>query len=284
VPGYTPATEEDRLLRVYQVGADFFKTLGVTVLAGRDFAERDLEGPPVMALNESAARRFFGASSAIGRTLVSGKRALEVIAVVRDARASALRQDPVPTYFVPYTSALRPRMTFIARVADEDTGLGTVVDRIRETDDTVPITATTVSALHAQQISQERLLSVLTAGFALTAVFLLALGVYGVLAFWVGQRTPEIGVRLALGSSRSAVMWSVLRQPLRFVMLGSVLGLAATIAGGKYISTLLFDLTPHDPATLAAAVVTMAIVGMFAGFIPARRAARIDPVAALRSE
>jgi ABC-type antimicrobial peptide transport system permease subunit len=146
------------------------------------------------------------------------------------------------------------------------------------------MTATTVSALHAKQISQERLLSVLTGGFALTAVFLLALGVYGVLAFWVGQRTPEIGVRLALGSSRGAVMWSVLQQPLRFVMLGSALGLAATLAGGKYISTLLFDLTPYDPATLATSVVTMAAVGMAAGVIPARRASRVDPVVALRCE
>jgi predicted permease len=283
VPGYSPATDEDRLLRVYLVGADFFKTLGVTILAGRDFTDRDLTGP-VVALNESAARRFFGAASPIGRTVMSGKRTLEIIAVVRDAREDALRKDPVPTYFVPYTGALRARMTFIARVASEDDGLAAVVDRIRAADSTVPMTATTVSALYAKQIGQERLLSVLTGGFALTAVFLLALGVYGVLAFWVAQRTPEIGVRLALGSTRGAVMWSVLQQPLRFVMLGSALGLAATLAGGTFISSLLFDLKPHDPATLAAAVATMAAVGMFAGVIPARRASRVDPVAALRCE
>ncbi len=284
VPGYTPLTEEERFLRVYQVGADFFTTLGVTILAGRDFTERDLTGPPVAALNESAARRFFGSNSAIGRTIISNQRPLEIVAVVRDARERALREDPVPTYFVPYTYSLRPRMTFIARVVDEEAGLRAMLDRIRAADALVPMTGTTVSALHARQVSQERLLTVLAGGFALTAVFLLALGVYGVLAFWVGQRTPEIGVRLALGSSRGAVMWSVLRQPLRFVMLGSALGLLASLAGGRFITALLFGLAPHDPATLASAVAAMVVVGLLAGFVPARRASQVDPVVALRCE
>jgi hypothetical protein len=253
VPGYTPASEDERFLRVYQVGADFFTTLGVSILAGRDFTERDLAGPPVAALNESAARRFFGSNSAIGRILVSNQRSLEIIAVVRDARERALREDPVPTYFVPHTYAVRPRMTFIARVVDEQAGLGAMLDRIRAADALVPITGTTVSALHARQMSQERLLTVLTGGFALTAVFLLALGVYGLLAFWVGQRTPEIG-------------------------------LSAAAAAGRFISTLLFGLSPHDPVTLAAAVISIGVVGMLAALIPARRASRVDPVVALRCE
>jgi predicted permease len=283
-PGSAPASDADRMMHVYQVGAGFFTTLGVTVVQGRDFEERDLTGPPVAALNESAARKLFGDLSPIGRTILSSGRPLEVIAVTRDARANTLRDEPVPTFFVPYTRALRGRMTFVTRVTDETAGARSVLHAIRGVDEGVPMTLTTITELRARNMARERLLAVLAGAFAGTAVFLLALGLYGVMAFWVGQRRSEIGVRLALGSSRAAVMWRVLRQPVGFVVAGSVIGLALTLAGGRAVAALLFGLAPSDPPTLAAAVGLLAIVGISAGYGPARRASRVDPAIALRCE
>jgi predicted permease len=282
VPGYTPASDDERLLHVYQVGADYFTTLGVKIVQGRDFAARDLTGAPVAAINESAARRFFGVESAIGRTLVTSKRQFEIVAVTRDARANALRMEPVPTFFVPYTNAIRGRMTFLVRTATASVAPAAVSAAIRALDPDVPITITTIGELHARNVSQERLLATLTTAFAATAVFLLALGVYAMMAFAVTQRISEIGVRLALGSSRTAVMWAVLRQPLLLITIGSAIGLAATLAGGRFVASLLFGLTPQDPLTLLSAVVLLAIVGTLAGYVPARRASRVDPVVALR--
>jgi ABC-type antimicrobial peptide transport system permease subunit len=135
-----------------------------------------------------------------------------------------------------------------------------------------------------RSLAQERLLAMIGAFFGGTALLLLALGLYGVMAFWVSERTSEIGVRVALGARRTQVVWGVLRRPLSFVVLGTVCGVLITLAGGRLIAGFLFGLAPQDPLTILAAAGLLMMVTLLAGFVPARRAASVDPVVALRCE
>jgi predicted permease len=291
VPGFTPASDDDRWVQVYQVGAQFFRTLNIPIVDGRDFDERDLTATPIaLALNETAARRYFGSQPAVGRSILGGdasQRQYRIIAVVRDGRYNTLREDMEAVIFLPYTHSGRNRMTYLVKFAGTDAASGQLprlLDEARAVDPLVPIQADTLDAIVGRSVGQERLLAIIAVFFGLTALLLLSLGLYGIMAYWVAARTPEIGVRLALGARRSQVVWQVVRRPLALIAIGLLLGIAATIAGGRYASHLLYGLAPQDPLTLAGSIAFLGAVALIAGAVPARRASRVDPVAALRSE
>jgi predicted permease len=282
VPGFTAASEDERWVQVYQVGPQFFETLGMSIVEGRDFTDQDMmTTPPPYVLNESAARRYFPGTSAVGRTVQGGG---PIIAVVRDARYNSLREQSGPTAFYPYARAGRSRMTFAARVASEAAGAQTIARAIRDLDPLVPAQITTLDAVVSRSLGQERVLAVIATFFGVTALLLLSLGLYGVMAFWVTERTSEIGVRMALGAQRSRVVWSVLQRPLTFVLAGTVIGIGLTVLGSRFIAGFLFGLSPQDPVTVLGAAVLLMSVAVVAGIVPARRASRVDPVIALRCE
>lgn len=286
VPGFTPAFEDERWVQVYQVGPQFFATMGMSIVEGRDFTDQDMMAtPPPVVLNESAARRYFAGTSAIGGTVRQVTQGdAPVIAVVRDARYNTLREQSGPAVFYPYTRAGRGRMTFAVRVASEAIGTQTVQREIRKLDPLVAAQMTTLDTVVSRSLGQERVLAVIALFFGATALLLLSLGLYGVMAFWVSERTSEIGVRMALGARRAQVVWSVLRRPFLFVAAGTLIGIAGTFFGSRFIASFLFGLSPQDPVTIVGAALLLMLVAAVAGFVPARRASRVDPVVALRCE
>jgi predicted permease len=281
--GFTPSSEEERQIQVYQVGPQFFSTMGMPIIEGRDFTDEDMVArtPKAIALNETAARRYFGNENPVGRMVGDTDR---VIAVVRNARYNTLRDENVAVMFTPYLFANRGRMTFAVRLTSDSTGGHAVLTRIRELDALVPVQVTTLQNRISHSLGQERLLAIIAAFFGGTALLLLSLGLYGVMSFGISERTPEIGIRLALGGQRAQVVWSVLRRPALFVMVGIASGIGLILAGGRFISAFLYGLAPQDPATIAGAAGLLCLVAAAAGAVPARRAASVDPVIALRCE
>ena len=285
VPGFTPASEDERFVQVYQVGPQFFATLGMSIVEGRDFTDEDMIATPQpIALNETAARRYFPGTSAVGRMVGTAPHQSRIIAVVRDARYNTLRDQSAAVEFYPYSRAGRGRMTFAVKVASEASGTQTIERVIRELGPLVPAQMTTLDAVVSRSLGQERLLAVIAAFFGATALLLLSLGLYGVMAFWVSERTSEIGVRMALGAQRSRLVLGVLRRPLTFVLVGILIGIGLTFLGSRLIASFLFGLSPQDPLTILGAALLLVAVACVAGVIPARRASRVDPVVALRCE
>ena len=286
VAGFTPASEDERWVQVFESGPGFFQTLGIPILAGRDFADQDMNGQArVAAINETAARRFFGGGPAIGRRLNSDG-GFEIVAVVRDARYNNLRDAPSAALFVPYPSTRqRTRMTFYARSAAAPAAMAAALQaQVRGLDPLVPVTMMPATAALESGLGQERLLATISTFFAGAALLLLVIGLYGVMSFAVTARHQEIGVRLALGAARGQVALSALGPPLRAVVVGAVLGIGLTAITARFAGAFVFGLAPHDPATIAGAVAVIAIVAVVSAWLPARRAARIDPAVTLRSE
>ena len=286
VAGFTPASEEERWVQVFESGPGLFRTLGIPILAGRDFTDEDMSGRVrVAAINETAARRFFGGGNAIGRRIDSDGE-FEIVAVVRDARYNSLRETPRAAVFAPYPSTRqRTRMTFYARTAAAPAAAAAALQAaVRGLDPLVPVTITPVTATLEAGLGQERLLATIATFFAAAALLLLVIGLYGVMSFAVTARRHEIGVRLALGAGRRQVALSALGPPLRAVALGTVLGVGLTAIGARFAGAFVFGLAPGDPATIAAAIAVIALVATAAAWLPARRAARIDPAVTLRSE
>ena len=291
VPGFTPATDDDRWVQVYQVGAQFLGALAIPIVKGHDFTDADLTATPTaIAINTMVARRFFGDENPIGRSIFGdARREYRVIAVVADGRYNTLRDVNGPVIFVPYTARLRERMTYTVRLSpttgeSESAALQRVLAEVRTLDPLVPAPGERLQALIDRSLGQERLLVVIAGFFAAAALLLLALGLYGVIGFWVTARTGEIGIRLALGARRSQVIWDVLRRPAALVLIGTTLGSVMTLAGARLAGSLLFGLSPQDPLTLAAATTFLVAVAALAAIVPARRASRVDPIVALRCD
>jgi predicted permease len=289
-PGFVPSSDEDQLIQVFQVGPEFFATMRIPLLKGRDFGDSDMSAQAhSVALNETAARRFFGGRDPVGLAITNPNsgRQLQVIAVVKDGRYNSLREPASAVVFVPYASAGRVRMTYALRMIGNlpaSRHLQRVESELRTIDPLVPLRVETLDAVIARSLGQERMIASIAGFFAVVALLLLALGLYGLMAYWVTARTAEIGVRLALGAQRFQVIWNVVRRPLLLILAGVLIGITVTIASGRYVSHLLFGLVPEDPMTLAAAMAFLIGVAVFASIFPARRATRIDPVVALRCE
>jgi len=286
VAGWEARAEDEREVQVFQVGPTYFGTTGMHLLRGRDFTEEDVAGAGrVAAINDVLARRFFGEADPIGQTISSGG-AYQIVGIVRTAKYNSIRDDDPPALFIPYTTVRsRPRITYILRTAGADENIARLAaSAARVDDELVPIDIAPVTSLVGSSMGQERLLAALSSAFAISALLLLSIGLYGIMTFWVTERTAEIGIHLALGAGRSRVRWVVIRQPLWLASVGLGIGLPAALAGARAVDGLLFGIDASDPAAIAASVLLIVVVAVGACLLPARRAARIDPMTALRCE
>jgi len=290
--GFKPNTDDDREARFDQAGPGYFTGVGIPIVLGRDFSEHDAAGAPaVTVINETMAQFYFPNQNPIGRHIRIDdptKTTLEVVGVARDAQDHDLRAKPVRRFYVSYLQPIDGITTvnFEIRV---DGPPGSLYESIRrETqrfDPKLPVqTLKPAQALIDDSIATERIVAQLATLFGGLALLLAAIGLYGVMSYSVARRTGEIGVRMALGASQRSVATMILREILVLVAVGSALGAAAALGLGRFVQTLMFGLAPRDPMTLVLAIAVLVLVAVMSGFLPARRAARIDPIVALRSE
>ncbi len=268
----------------------YFRTIGIPLVRGRDLAADDRKGSAQVAvINEEMARRFFAGSEPVGQQFLLNWRPaamVEVVGVVRDGRFRDYRSAPEPTVYVPLAQRYQLEMNLEVRTAVNPSELvGPIRMEIAALDKDLPlIDVKTLKAHFDEALSRERLTASLLTVLGFLALVLAAVGIYGVLSNSVAQRTREIGIRVALGADRMAVLWSVLAGAMRPVVLGLVIGTLVTLASAKLIRNLLYGLSATDPLVFVATFAILLTVALLAAYIPARRAAKVDPVAALRHE
>ena len=289
----TDAQPEDRLVNFNDVSSGYFATMGTPLVAGRDFDSRDTpDSPPVAIVNGTFARRFFGAESPVGRAFRVEAEAgqpepvYEVIGVVANSKYRSLREEDQAIAFVAATQA--PRPTFPAFLVRSSHPSSAVIEALKQTfRDVHPgiVIAFGVLERRIEELTlRDRLMALLSAGFGLLAALLSTVGVYGVMSYVVARRRNEIGVRMALGASRTDVLRLILKEVSLVLAMGVAIGAALAVAAARSAQGLLFNLQPGDPATVASAAVLLTLIGLLAGYLPARRAARIEPLSALRAE
>jgi len=295
VPGVVPRDPDDGVIQVNTVGPDYFEALQIPILRGRPIDTRDQASTqPVAVVSESFARRYFtDAGTAIGQqfTTGSGESAItyEIIGVSRDVRYQNLRTASERLAYVPWSQRRdirSPPFEFVIRTDGNPANwINMVRSEMQRLRPDAPILALrTMSDVINGHLRSERLLATLGSVFAIVALTLAAVGVYGLLAYVVARRVPEIGVRLALGARPNAMMWMTLRENLLLAGIGSAIGIAAAAAGLRLLEGLLFGPSPTDSVNLASAALILVFVSLGAAVGPARRAASVDPLIALRYE
>jgi predicted permease len=271
------------------VSPRYFSTLGIPVRAGRDFDERDsARVPHVVIVNETFARRHFPGEDPIGRTLITGMGQLpsQIVGVVADVRSTGLNTPPEPDYFLPALQRPETFTNILVRTNLSAAAMAPLVrEALRAVDAELPLLQPqTLSTRIAQTVANRKLALALLAGFAALALVLASLGVYSVMAHLVAFRTSEIGLRIALGASPTAVMRMVLGHGRRLTLVGIALGIAGALVVSRLMQQALFEVDPAEPVVYVAVSLTLLLVAECASFFPARRATRIDPVIALRTE
>ncbi len=290
VQGYPAGPDTDMNSRYNEIGPDYFRTLGVPLIAGREFTRSDTAGAPKVAIvNEAFAKKFNLGRDAVGKRI--GNRGstpdTEIVGLVQNAKYSEVKTDVPPLFFRPYRQSEKfLSLTFYVRTSvDPDSFLANVPRVMQRIDPTLPVEdLRTLPEQVRQNVFLDRMISVLSAAFAALATLLAAIGLYGVLAYTVSQRTREIGLRMALGADAARVRGMILRQVGMMVVIGGAIGLAAAALLGRLSASLLFQMTASDPAVLVAAAAALTAVALGAGLIPAHRASRVDPMRALRYE
>jgi predicted permease len=287
VPGYTPVPGERMAIRTNDVSPSYFDTVGMTVLAGRGFDDRDGAARlrPVI-VNEAFIRQYFGGGAAVGRSFgFEPNSPMEIIGVVRDARYDDLRLASVPLAFFPRRDD-GPLQSVEVRAVGDPRLLASAVRRaVAAADPRLPVREMlTMRQLVESSLAQELLLAKISGVFGLLALGLACLGIYGVMAFLVARRTPEIGIRMALGATPTTVVHMILAESALVVLGGIAFGLPAALAATRLIASQLFGVGPADAVTIGGATLLLTTLTGTAGFLPARRATRVDPVIALRSE
>jgi predicted permease len=285
------------------VSAGFFSAMGVPMLAGREFTEADKAGAQrVVVVNEAFARRYFGNESPLGRLMMFGSSnlplsravltvkdpppAMEIVGVVSNYKHGSLREEPKPAAFVPLPQDSFDGRTFYVRTANAQPEVARQMrDAVRAIDSSLSLFRMRALELQAaDSVFSERLVTMLASSFGVLATLLAALGVYGVIAFMVARRTAEIGIRMALGASRGAVLWLVLHEMAWVTVAGMAAGLALAIVGSRVLESILYGIRGNDAIAFAGATGAIAFVAVLAAFVPARRAARVEPLSALRYE
>jgi predicted permease len=271
-------------------GPDFFKTLGVPILAGRDFADSDTAtSAHVGIINEQFAKRFFPNQNPLGHQIGTddGKYTMTVVGVVKDHKYRSIDEEPIPMAWYMYAQIPIIGPEFVElRVHGEPLAILPAAQRaLQQMDPNLPLLKPMAQrAQFEETISNQLLFARLAGFFAILGVVLVATGLYGTLAYRVNNRTVEIGVRMAVGAQRGQVVWMVLRDSLMLTATGVVIGIPFALLTGRALASSLYGVKPDDAATLAMAVIGIALVAIGASMIPARRAASIDPLTALRSE
>jgi len=273
------------------VGPGFFATAGIPVVTGREFGERDSENAPLtVVINQAFARRYFANENPVGKRISDRKRELDryqIAGVVGDAKYGSLRESPRAMVFHPISQepALDSSVLHVRTVSQPDALAPSIRAAIQLLDsDAVVSDVRTLPQIVRGQLRQDRMFATLASFFALLALALGAIGIYGIVAYRVAQRTAEIGLRMALGAQQRDVLWLVLRETLTVLAAGAAIGMPAALAAARLAKSLWYGLGPSDPVTVACVTALLFGVGTLAGFIPARRAARMAPTLALRSE
>jgi predicted permease len=282
---------------ILRCSTSFLSTMQISVLGGRDLSPTDAADAPLVAVvNEAFVKRFLGGQGPIGRSLYFGAfdrpapdaRAIQIVGVAKDSHYTGVRADVPPTVYTPYLQSKEHYggMTFAIRTALPPLSIAAAVRRVvAETDSNLPVSGlATMDELVSRSTGTERAFAELVSLCGLLETLLAAIGLYGVLAFTVVRRTPEIGIRMALGATHGRVQWLVLRQSLVMVAIGLAAGVPLALLLTRYIRTMLYGVAPNDPWSFAAAILLMGAVGAGASWIPARRASKVDPMVALRSE
>lgn len=271
------------------VSDSFLSTMRIPLLLGRDFRPSDDEtGPRVILVNETLARRGFPDENPVGRTLTINTRDYEIVGVFGDITYADLKKSVEPTVFYPYRQDAGPiqRMFYEVRTASDPMALAAGIRKVvAGVDRNLAMADIKTQAIQRDEsIAQERSFAMLASGLALMAALLSWIGLYSVMAYHVTRRTGEIGIRMALGATPRSVAWPILRGSLLTAVAGVALGLPAALAGARIVRSYLFGVESHDPATMGVAIVLLLAIAMLAAWFPARRAAKIDPMAALRYE
>jgi predicted permease len=277
-----------------RVSPGYFRTMGTTLIAGRDFNERDtLTSPKVAIVNEAFAKTFFGGANPVGRSFRyeagSGEQdpIFEIVGLVKNTKYYQLREDPLEIGFFPIAQDPRPGAgaNYVVRTAGSiGEIMRNVTGAVGEVSPAIGIEFRPLSRQIQESLIRDRLMATLSGSFGLLAGLLATLGLYGVISYMVARRRNEIGVRIALGADRSRVIGMVLREAGLLLAVGLVAGLVLAVTTARAAATLLFGLQPHDPVTLTAAVLLLSAVALAASYGPARRAAALEPMQALRDE
>ena len=280
--------------RFMQTGPGFFSTMQIPMLQGREIDERDRAGSlPVVVISDQFASTFMPGHNPIGRHITTagstGNLELEVVGVAATARYGPLKFTNPPVIYVPYpqlrVQQVREMIYALRTDGDPMRHVTTVRQIVRDADPRIPVTRVTTQAAEIDQsINQEIVLARLCTAFAILALVIASVGLYGTMAYGVARRTKEIGIRMALGARRAAVMWIVMREVLALTVLGLLISIPLARGTSRFIQSFLFDMQPNDPRAIAIAVITLVAASLVAAYGPARRAVQIEPTTALREE
>ena len=274
------------------VGPGYFKTMSIPLMAGREFTRADVFGAPKVAVvNQAFAKKFNLGENPIGKRFGLGgpnaKPEIEIVGVVQDAKYSDVKRAIPPQYFLPYKQEERLGFGYfyVRTSTPPEQMLRTIPAVMRKLDASLPLgDIKTMDQQIRENVTQDRIISTLSLAFAVLATVLAAIGLYGVLAYTVAQRTREFGLRMALGADGGTVRAMVMKQVAKMAIVGGVIGMIIAVTAGRLAQSILFELQGHDPMVLTASTCALAIVALGAGFIPALRASKIDPMNALRYE
>ncbi len=296
----SPPIDKRMTTQVLPSTANYLSTMGIKLVAGRTFttAEENWGVPPVLVINQTLARRYFPNENPIGKHLTLGithdttasnsavTAGGEIIGIVADVHANGLREDPIPSTYMGWGLMPMNDMSFVVRSRADLPGLATAIrEGVHDVDPTMPIyNLRTMEHAVSASVSQPRFYTILLTAFAGLALLLAALGIYGVIAYSVSQRTRELGIRIALGATQQRVTRLVLNQGMALAITGALLGLIAAVWLVRLLATMLYGVAPTDGATFAFVSIALVGVAWLASYLPARRAARVDPVIAMRAE
>jgi predicted permease len=294
LPISVPGAQPNDANRFLTVGPSFLTTMQIPILAGRDIQERDRSGSqPVAVINERFAKINFAGQNPLGRHLILWKdnrpaRDMEIVGVSKNARYGGLKQEIPPVVYIPYDQGYpQPNeMVYALRTAGDPLAyVNSVREIVRTADERVPVSDVRTQAVEIEDnIHQEITLADLCSAFAMLALTIACIGLYGTMSYTVARRTGEIGIRMVLGAQRGTVIWMVLRELLVPAAVGLAISVPAALGASKFVQSFLFETKPNDPLALALAVAILMGSAILAGYVPARKASRIQPMTALRHE
>jgi putative ABC transport system permease protein len=287
IEGYQPRPGEDTELNTNRIDHRYLETMRMPIIAGRPFDSRDRPAAqPVVIVNDALAQRYFG-GNAVGRRLQDARGAmLQIVGVVRTAKHRSVQEEPLPVVFYPLAQSYSPRVALVARTSGDAAAYADAVRRAMQA--AAPGMAVfrvmTLENHVSESLGAERLTAALLTTSGAMTMSLATVGIYGVIAYGVVRRRKEIGLRVALGALPGDIVRLVMAEGVRVTLLGIAAGTVAALAATRFLASFLFGVTPRDALTFATASVLLGAVALAAAWIPARRALRLDPVAALRQD